>query len=70
METFKKAPAAKKNHQAYLGGLLEHTLKVCALAAKIAEVYPQADRDLLIAGTILHDISKLEEYQYLSLIHI
>jgi len=68
VEAFKKAPAAKKNHQAYLGGLLEHTLKVSTLAAKIAEIYPHADRDLLIAGTILHDIGKLEEYQYRSTI--
>jgi len=68
VETFKKAPAAKKNHQAYLGGLLEHTLKVGASAAKIAEVYPQADRDLLIAGAVLHDTGKMDEYHYRSTI--
>ena len=33
---FKKAPAAKKMHHAYIGGLLEHTLSMAVLADKVA----------------------------------
>lgn len=63
-DAFIKAPAAKKNHQAYLGGLLEHTLQVTAAAYKIAGVYPQVDRDLLVTGAVLHDVGKVQEYSY------
>ena len=61
---FQRAPAAKANHQAYLGGLLEHTLNVARAAAAAAGLYPRLDRDLLLAGAILHDIGKVEEYSY------
>lgn len=63
---FKKAPAAKNMHHAYLGGLLVHTVSMVFLADKIAEHYRGGgiDRDLLIAGTILHDIGKLREFEY------
>lgn len=61
---FKTAPAAKKMHHAYIGGLLEHTLSMVSLADKIAGHYSGIDRDLLIAGTILHDIGKIDEYEY------
>ena len=64
---FKKAPAAKNMHHAYLGGLLVHTVSMVFLADKIAEHYRggSIDRDLLIAGAILHDIGKLREFEYL-----
>jgi 3'-5' exoribonuclease len=63
---FKKAPAAKNMHHAYLGGLLVHTVSMVFLADKIAEHYRGGgiDRDLLIAGTILHDIGKIREFEY------
>lgn len=64
MAKFKKAPAAKKLHQAYLGGLMEHTLSLVKMAAAVADHYPQVNRDLLICGTILHDIGKMEELDY------
>lgn len=62
-------PAARRNHHAYLGGLLEHTLSVtrtCVfLADKYADYYPDMkpplDKDVAIAGAILHDIGKLRE---------
>ncbi len=63
---FKAAPAAKKMHHAYVGGLLEHTLSMAILAEKIAEHYSGIDRDLLITGAILHDIGKTEELAYAS----
>ena len=62
-------PAARHNHHAYVGGLLEHTLSVtrtCVfLADKYADYYPDLrpplDKDLVVAGGILHDIGKLGE---------
>ena len=63
---FKRAPAAKKMHHAYIGGLIEHTLSMARLADKIAEHYQYIgiDRDLLITGAILHDIGKIREFDY------
>jgi len=61
---FKKAPAAKRMHHAYLGGLMVHCLSMAVLADKIASHYNGLDRDLLIAGAILHDIGKLREFDY------
>ena len=61
---FKNAPAAKKMHHAYIGGLLEHTLSMALLVDRIAGHYSGVDRDLLIAGAILHDIGKIREFKY------
>ncbi|MDY6790388.1 MAG: HD domain-containing protein [Thermodesulfobacteriota bacterium] len=61
---FKTAPAAKKMHHAYIGGLLEHTLSMALLADRIAGHYSGVDRDLLLAGAILHDIGKIGEFNY------
>jgi 3'-5' exoribonuclease len=64
IERFKKAPAAKKLHQAYLGGLLDHTLAIANMAFAVSEHYPEINRDLLVCGAILHDIGKIEELDY------
>ncbi len=61
---FKKAPAAKKFHHDYLGGLLEHTLSVCQMAALIAGHYSQLDKCLLLTAAFLHDIGKIREFEY------
>ncbi|MCP4373408.1 MAG: HD domain-containing protein [Deltaproteobacteria bacterium] len=61
---FKNAPAAKKMHHAYIGGLLEHTLSMALLADRISGHYSGVDRDLLLAGAILHDIGKIREFNY------
>ena len=61
---FKTAPAAKRMHHAYLGGLLEHTLSVAMLIQAIAGHYKGIDRDLLLTGGILHDIGKIHEFSY------
>jgi 3'-5' exoribonuclease len=61
---FKRAPAAKKMHHAYLGGLLEHTLSMALLADKIAGHYSGLNRDLLIIGAVVHDIGKIKELSY------
>ena len=67
-ELFKKAPAAKGFHHIYLGGLLEHTLSVVRLLEKVAQHYPALNKDMLIAGGILHDIGKIYEFNYEGLI--
>ncbi|MCK4547881.1 MAG: HD domain-containing protein [Candidatus Eisenbacteria sp.] len=61
---FREAPAAKRFHHAYLGGLLEHSVAVATMAEKVAEQYPELDRDLLLAGAILHDVGKIREYKF------
>ncbi|MEE8450152.1 MAG: HD domain-containing protein [Thermodesulfobacteriota bacterium] len=61
---FCQVPAAKRRHHVYLGGLLEHTLSVVKLAARVAEHYPEVDRDLLLVGALLHDLGKIKELTY------
>ena len=64
MTRFCDAPAGVKNHHAYKGGLLEHTLSVMELADKTAALYPILNRDLLLAGALVHDISKIDEIRF------
>ena len=54
-------PAAVRLHHAICGGLLYHTLSVVRLAQAACEIYPFVDKDLLLAGAILHDLAKTEE---------
>src|SRR5262249_23913986 len=61
---YKRAPAAKVMHHAYLGGLLEHVVGLCGLAHQIAQHYPELDVDLLLTAAILHDVGKLDELCY------
>ncbi|MGA2082030.1 MAG: HD domain-containing protein [Holophaga sp.] len=63
-EAFAKAPAAKSMHHVYLGGLLEHTLSVAAMAGKACEHYRELNRDLVLAGVLLHDLGKTAELTY------
>ncbi|HUN54505.1 MAG TPA: HD domain-containing protein [Smithella sp.] len=65
---FKRAPAAKGFHHIYLGGLLEHTLSVVRLLEKVSDHYPDLNKDMIIAGGILHDIGKIYEFSYDSII--
>jgi len=58
------APAAKGMHHVYLGGLLEHSLAVARLVDSIVPLYEGVDRDLLIAGALLHDVGKVREMTY------
>lgn len=55
-------PAAYRLHHAVRGGLLMHTLSIVRLAEGVCKVYPFVDRELLLAGAMLHDISKLDEF--------
>jgi 3'-5' exoribonuclease len=61
---FTTAPAGIKNHHAYQGGLIEHVVTLLNVADRITDLYPEIDRDLLLAGIFLHDIGKVDELSY------
>ncbi|HYF35737.1 MAG TPA: HD domain-containing protein [Prosthecobacter sp.] len=63
-ERFKRTAAARENHHARRGGLVEHVAQMMRCAAAIASVYPALNRDLLIAGVLFHDCGKLWENSY------
>jgi 3'-5' exoribonuclease len=63
-EKFRQAPAATSYHHAYLGGLVEHVLSLIELGDAIADHYPWLNRDLVLAGLVLHDLGKTEELDY------
>jgi len=63
-ERYRRAPAAKQIHHAFLGGLLEHVVSLCALARMTAQHYSYVDYDLLLSGVVLHDIGKIYELNY------
>lgn len=54
-------PAAKRNHHAIRSGLLFHVMTMIHMAEKLSEIYTFLNKDLLYAGVILHDMSKIEE---------
>ena len=56
-------PAAQTLHHAYRGGFLEHVLKIAEVTSWLAGAYG-ANRDVAIAGALLHDIGKLQELDY------
>ena len=58
---FRRAAAARSNHHARRGGLLDHTARMMQSALAFHPVYPHLNRDLLIAGTLFHDSGKLWE---------
>jgi len=58
---FRRAAAARGNHHARRGGLLEHTSRMMECALALHGVYPELNRDLLIAGVLFHDTGKLWE---------
>ena len=64
LKKFKVSPAGVSVHHAFMGGLLEHTLEVVDLALNIQKHYSIANRDLIIAGALLHDIGKIYELKF------
>ncbi len=61
---FRIAPAAKRLHHAWLGGLLEHVLQLVRVCRAMVPFYPEVDPDLLVTGAILHDIGKVRELSW------
>lgn len=62
---FRRAAAARGNHHARPGGLVEHVYGMMRAAWGLAGAYPELNRDLLLAGVLFHDCGKLSENQYL-----
>ncbi len=69
-DKFKESPAAMYMHHGCIGGLLEHTWGVVKICETTMEIHPSLNRDLLIAGAILHDIGKINEFKTTSNIKI
>lgn len=65
-ELLTTAPAAKSIHHAKKGGLLEHILSLCHLSSRVCENYKKLNRDILIFGSIYHDIGKIWELKILN----
>ncbi len=63
-ELFSNAPAGKSWHHAYIHGLLEHTLEIIKICELMCEFHPELNKDLLVAGAMLHDLGKIEELSY------
>lgn len=62
IDKFKKMPAAKTIHHAYMGGLLEHTLSIVRLAIIMSRHYNNyINQDILIVGALFHDFGKIYE---------
>ncbi len=53
--------AAKSVHHSKVGELLWHVARMAKLAGAVAETYTFLDRDMLLAGVLVHDIGKLTE---------
>jgi len=62
LDQFVKAPASMWLHCNWVGGLAEHTLNVTRICEFLSISYPRLDRDLLVAGALMHDIGKVLEY--------
>ncbi|MGM0494007.1 MAG: 3'-5' exoribonuclease YhaM family protein [Armatimonadota bacterium] len=63
VDCFCRAAGAKALHHSHLGGLLEHTIGVLEVLETVARVHPELDRDLLMAGGLLHDLGKVTELE-------
>ena len=60
-ERFLRNPAGMRLHHAYIGGLLQHSVDVATLASNMADTIGGVDKDLIVAGALLHDVGKLRE---------
>ena len=63
-DRFRRTAAAKKNHHARRGGLVEHVAQMMRAADALCPVYPELNRDLMLAGVLFHDCGKLWENSY------
>ncbi|MEZ3421281.1 MAG: HD domain-containing protein [Eubacterium sp.] len=61
-ELLVSCPAAFRLHHAMLGGLMLHTISIVRMAEEICRIYPNIDKELLLAGAILHDAAKTWEF--------
>jgi 3'-5' exoribonuclease len=61
---YRESPAGKRYHHAYRHGLLEHSLTVAQAVGAISATFPGIDRDIAVAGALLHDIGKIDAYEW------
>jgi len=61
---FRRAPATRSGHHAYLGGLIEHTVAVGTLVLETCQLHPRLNSDLLMAAALVHDVGKVREFTY------
>jgi 3'-5' exoribonuclease len=66
LKAFSAAPASIQLHSAAVGGLLHHTLNVAELALRACELHEELERDLVLAGALLHDIGKVQSFKVTS----
>ncbi len=63
-QAWRRAPATRSGHHAYLGGLLEHTVAVATLAHETCQLHPRLNSDLLLSAAIVHDLGRTREFTY------
>ena len=61
---WRRAPCTRNAHHAYLGGLLEHTVAVAALAHEACQLHPGVNSDLLLTASLVHDLGRTREFTY------
>jgi len=61
LDKFKLHPGSIEIHHNWTGGLLQHILEVMRYCELTKNMFGDLDRDILIAGAILHDIGKVFE---------
>ncbi|MBV8955878.1 MAG: HD domain-containing protein [Solirubrobacterales bacterium] len=61
---WRRAPATRASHHAYLGGLLEHTVAVATLAHEVVQQHPRLNADLLLSAALVHDLGRTREFTY------
>ena len=60
-DRFRTTAAARRNHHARRGGLVEHVAQMLRSALAVHGAYSWLNRDLLLAGVLFHDCGKLWE---------
>lgn len=63
MEPFFRAPGASAMHHACVGGLAHHTIGVASIICGMPRFYRNFNRDIALAGALLHDVGKVAEYE-------
>lgn len=71
VERWQRLPATRDRYYPFAGGLLEHTLAVTRICLELVDRYrawytelkPPLNRDLVLAGAVLHEIGRVVELE-------
>jgi 3'-5' exoribonuclease len=65
-DKFKSCPGGIGDvHHAYIGGLLDHSACMVQISQGLIDSqFKDLDKDILITGCLIHDIGKIESYQW------